>query len=64
MRITFNKDAYDAKEFTTDEICDEVEMIGFDCELLDIFQTGPKDNGGNKAKQSDEESHRSFHIDS
>jgi hypothetical protein len=37
MRITFGKDAYDAKEFTTDEICDEVEMIGFDCELLEIF---------------------------
>lgn len=63
MRITFGKDAYDAKEFTTDEICDEVEMIGFDCELLEIFQTGPKESKAKKGND-DEESHRSFHVES
>ena len=36
MNATFKASVFRSKEVTPEMICDEVEMIGFDCELLGI----------------------------
>ena len=38
MVVTFDLQAYEGKEVTPEEICEEVEMIGFDCELTLISE--------------------------
>ena len=38
MVVTFDLQTYEKKEITPEEICEEVEMIGFDCELTHISE--------------------------
>lgn len=38
MVCTFELEAYEKKEITPEEICEEIEMIGFDCELTQISE--------------------------
>ena len=41
MRITFLQKEYDANKITPEMIKDEVEMVGFGAELLEIIQSDP-----------------------
>ena len=59
MTITFEANYFLDKRVTPDMICEEVECVGFDCELLSILEQNQKV----VQKSGDEsESHASFHM--
>jgi len=43
MTAQFEAVRFNSKEITPDMICDEVEMVGFDCELAGITEISPED---------------------
>ena len=43
MRITFDKNLYTAHEITPEKIAEEIEMIGFGAELLEIIENDQED---------------------
>jgi hypothetical protein len=69
MNASFNSSVFLNKEVTPEIICDEVEMIGFGCELLNIVEMNEKDHSTVKKRKnmkkfdSDADSYRSVDSD-
>jgi len=51
MQTTFHSSVFERKEVTPDLICEEIDCIGFGCELLTITELTMQDDGGAKAKK-------------
>ena len=51
MNATFEVNAFVTKQVTPEMICDEVEEIGFDCELLNITEVNRRDPSSIKKRR-------------
>lgn len=52
MNLTFAASVFLSKEVTPEMICDEVEMIGFGCELLNMLEMNEKDHSSVKKRKN------------
>jgi hypothetical protein len=53
MTVSFEQSFFTEKTLTTDMICDEVEMIGFGCELLTITEINLMTSSMKKRRQAE-----------
>lgn len=62
MNVTFAASVFLNKEVTPEAICDEVEMIGFGCDLLNMTEMNERDHSSVKKRRNYDraESERSY----
>jgi hypothetical protein len=51
MSVTFDSSLFTGKIVTPEEICDEVDMIGFGCELLNVVEVNRRDPSSVKKRR-------------
>jgi hypothetical protein len=52
MSVTFESSVFIDKTVTPEGICDEVEMIGFGCELLNVVEVNRRDPSSIKKRRT------------